>query len=159
MKWASVSKQGWGQENMNCISTLPLHSLISFLHEPAFGFAIPLTSLRFWWMAWCFGKAIHLPSNQISPGPLTLPSFILGDVSCSRFHSLKTKHENEGWGTMKEWEAHKQTDSWVWRCHSRLHSHTHCCSIRPLWRTCRTSVHTVVCGIEEERGAQNLRAD
>lgn len=48
-----------------------------------------------------------------------------------RFHSLKTKHENregddEGARDRDTAvrEAHKQTDNWVWRCHSRLLIHT-----------------------------------
>lgn len=88
-----------------------------------------------------------------------------------RFHSLKTKPENregddegarerDGAGR----EAHKQTDNWVWGCHSRLLAHTlsffffSASSFTALYilfgEKSWTSFCTVVCWSEEQHSVQ-----
>lgn len=98
-------------------------------------------------MTQCCCQAIHLWSNQISPEGSTFPppgffpptsvslrspSFIQSDMSCSCLDftvwnpNMRTEKGGDEGAREQDSaarEAHKQTDSWVWRCHSRLRSY------------------------------------
>lgn len=154
-----------------------------FLHQPTWNpthfTEILMDDTIFW-------HAIHLPSDKISPAPSTFPppglsqplflilsslpspSFIPGDIVWSGLDFTACKpntksREGNDEGARKRGsaarEAHKQTDNWVWWCHSRLLAHYfslfffcpffYCC-VHPLWRESWTSVYTLVCWNEEE---------
>lgn len=118
------------------------------------------------------------------PSWLLSLSFIIGDTACPGLDftvwkpNTRTKRGDDE-GARKQdiegREAHKQTDDWVWKCHSRLCTYTlwlfFCLfcpfcykSVYPLCRDNWTSVYTVACWNEEEHTVQmfilaNLRAD
>lgn len=163
-----------------------------FLHQPTWNpthvTEILMDDTIFW-------HAIHLPSDKISPAPSTFPppglsqplflilsslpspSFIPGDIVWSGLDFTACKpntesREGNDEGARKRGsaarEAHKQTDNWVWWCHSRLLAHYFSLSFflpfllllctSPLEGKLNIRLHV---GMLEWRGAQwkNLRAD
>lgn len=84
---------------------------------------------------WNLSGTLHISTPRSFPTSISHPLFSALSVfhpwwhglPWLRFHSLKTKQRTKR-GTMKEREAgivqqerpHKQTDNWVWRCHSHL---------------------------------------